>query len=454
MRHAESNLSRPGRCTVRGSRQRVQHRRCSHNDAPIIHEFLCYNNRVNLGTLLEKSLDSTHVDLIRRIANDASEFGFPVYLVGGSVRDLLLSRPITDIDLTFEGNAISLTKSLAQKYSGKLTIHRKFQTVMWELPGSKEYIDLVSARKETYAHPGALPTVTRSTIDDDLRRRDFTINAMAIRLDGSYFGELYDPLNGQQDLKQNIIRALHPRSFLDDPTRIFRAARSEGRNGFRMEPDTLKQVNVESLAVLKKLSGRRILRELDLNFDEPKFHVVIERLKDLTVLDALKLPPFNNSYKDLLDEIPKTELGAPCDRVTLGWILWLVDSDPAKISTLAARLRFNSRLTKAIIAASMLKNQLPGTQWTKPSEWTFALEEYPVVSIYAVHLITRQAELLEFILNWRHVKPVITGDDLKKRGLESGPRYSEILSLLRAAWLDGIVNKDDEEKRLVDELFK
>lgn len=423
----------------------------------IIPDFLCYNNHVNIADLLKKSLGPAQLDLIDQVADEASSLRLPLYLVGGSVRDLLLGRQIKDLDLTLEGDAIELGRALVKKHGGKLTAHRTFDTATWtfKAPVSGiDFLDLISARKETYAHPGALPTVEMSTIDDDLRRRDFTINAMALRLDGDHYGELYDPLNGRQDLQDNIIRVLHDKSFLDDPTRIFRAARSEGRNGFRMDPDTLKLVNVESLAILQNLSGRRILRELDLNFGELNYHVVIERLRELRVLGTLKLPPFNNSYTELMNETPGSELGVPHDRVTLGWILWLVDSDPSVISTLATRLRFTAGLTKTLISASMLKHQLPGMQFSRPSQWAFSLEEYPLISIYGVYLIFRQQELMDFIAKWRHVKPVTTGDELKARGLEPGPRFGEILRRLRAAWLDGEVKTEKQEQTLLDKLVK
>jgi tRNA nucleotidyltransferase (CCA-adding enzyme) len=427
------------------------------DDAPIIHDFLCYNNRVNLADLLKKSLDPAQLDLIGQVADEASAWGSPLHLVGGSVRDLLLGRPINDLDLTVEGNAIALGRALVKKRGGRLKAFYKFGTASWIFPSSVSnigFLDLISARKESYDRPGALPTVEMSSLDDDLRRRDFTINAMAIRLDGGHFGRLYDPLHGREDLENHVIRVLHPDSFLDDPTRIFRAARGEGRNGFKMDPDTLRLVNPESLSVLQKVSGRRILRELDLNFEEEKYDVVIGRLGALKVLDALKLPPFNNTYKDLIDELPDPGWGMPYDRATLGWILWLSDTDPSVISPLATRLRFTAGLTNILISASMLKHQLPGMQMSKPSGWTFALEEDPLLSVYGVYLMTRQKELMDYLNTWRHIKPVTTGDDLKKRGLEPGPRYSEILRRLRLAWLDGEVKTAEGEIDLLVALLK
>ncbi len=155
--------------------------------------------------------------LLSNIADQAASLGMPCYVVGGFVRDLLLGKPVNDLDIIVEGDAIELGTALVKKHGGKLTPHTKFRTAIWRLPSSfiiyPSSLDLITARKETYKTAGALPTIKPSTIDDDLRRRDFTINAIAIRLDGDYFGELLDPLNGQDDLEKGIIRVLHPRSF-------------------------------------------------------------------------------------------------------------------------------------------------------------------------------------------------------------------------------------------------
>jgi len=174
-------------------------------------------------------LPSEKQTLLSDIAAQAAAMDMPCYVVGGFVRDLLLSKPINDLDVIVEGDAIKFGKSLVKTFGGKLTFHDKFHTAIWHLPSTFNLqpptLDLITARKETYLMPGALPTVAPATIEDDLRRRDFTINSMAIRIDGDHFGELLDPLNGQADLEEGLIRVLHPHSFIDDPTRIFRAIR-------------------------------------------------------------------------------------------------------------------------------------------------------------------------------------------------------------------------------------
>jgi len=445
-----------------GSRQRVQHERSNPvDDAPIILEFLCYNKRVNLADLLKKSLDSALLELIRRIADESSALGFPIYLVGGSVRDLLLARPITDVDLTVEGDAIALGRALVKKYGGKITVHDKFHTATFYIQESKleyripiiEYLDLISSRRETYPRPGALPNVTKSAIDDDLRRRDFTVNAMAIRVDGDGFGELLDPLHGQTDLEKKTIRVLHPNSFLDDPTRIIRAVRYAARYGFDIEPETLKLINGESRKILSGLSGERLRHEFDLIFEEKEFSTMFSRLAEMKILSAIEAPTFSASYASLNDKLPEESLSIKIDRVTLGYLLWLTDSTPNTIQNLSRKLAFTAELTEVLVSASALKQMLPDLQNAKPSAWTFAIEKMPLASIYGVYLMTNEKPLMDFLATWRHVKPITTGDDLKARGLEPGPKFKEILTRLRAAWLDGEVKTAEEEVKLLKELL-
>lgn len=432
----------------------------------IIHDFLCYNTHVNLADLLTKSLDAALLDLIRRIADESTALGFPIYLVGGSVRDLMLARPIVDLDLTVEGDAIKLGRALVKKYGGELTAHEKFYTATLDIRESKldhripniEYLDLISARKETYSAPGALPTVTKSTIDDDLRRRDFTINAMAIRVDGGRFGELYDPLHGQADLEKKLIRVLHPKSFLDDPTRIFRAVRYAVRYDFTIESETLRLLNDESRKILSELSGERLRHEFDLIFEEPNPSAMLKQLADLDALKPIHSQLANANHQLPTIEDPSPEFGefAIPDMLsfkqTLCWVLWLMNSPVSDIVGIAERLAFPVLLTKVIASTSVLKKDLPAFKDWKPSQWTFHLDDLPSLSVYAAYLVSRENSLSEYLSKWQHVKPVTTGDALKARGLEPGPRFGEILHRLRAARLDGEVKTEEEERRLLASL--
>ena len=195
------------------------------------------------GSDLERKLSPQQFTLLKEVAGVAATRHLPLYLVGGFVRDLLLGMPATDFDLVVEGDAIPLARALAVKYGGRVTAHVRFGTAQWFRPGSGHHaLDFISTRSEIYKHPAALPTVSPGVLIDDLRRRDFTINTLALRLDGKHWGELCDELRGLDDLNLGLVRVLHPGSFMDDPTRIFRAVRYEQRYGFQIVPETLSLI--------------------------------------------------------------------------------------------------------------------------------------------------------------------------------------------------------------------
>jgi tRNA nucleotidyltransferase (CCA-adding enzyme) len=321
------------------------------------------------------------------------------------------------------------------------------------------FLDFISARSETYSEPGALPTIKRSGIEDDLRRRDFTINAMAVRLDGKYWGQLYDPLGGQLDLEDKLIRVLHPRSFIDDPTRMLRAVRYAGRYGFDIESQTLSYINDKARDVLSRLSGERLRHEIDLIFEEQNPSGMLHRLAELNLLRPIyaSLPRANFQLPFL--EILSAEFGEftipdiLTFKRTLGWILWLMPLPEFDLDMISQRLDFPALLTKSVRAASVLLAELPSRISWKPSQWTFALEEMPSMAVYAVYLMRKETALYDYLVHWRHIKPTITGNDLKERGLEPGPRFAEILRRLRAAWLDGDVKTTVEEQALLNTLI-
>jgi len=403
-------------------------------------------------------LPSEKQTLISRIAGQAASMNMPCYLVGGFVRDLLLGSPVNDLDVIVEGDAIQLGYALVKKYGGKLTPHHKFNTAIWHVTpdtSTLDTIDLITARTETYARPGALPTVKPSTIEDDLRRRDFTINAMAVRMDGDHFGELLDPLNGQADLENKLIRVLHPRSFMDDPTRIFRSVRYEARYFFTLHPSSFILINPESLAVLNSLSGERIRHEFDLIFAEERSFAMLSRLGELGVFNSFDpvRPKFDQKHSELFDSNTPAEFGISIDRVMLGYLLWFMDSPAHVIESLSSRLDFTSELAKALLAGALLKSELNSLKDSSPSTWTFHLEQVPLSTVYVLWLLTDEPALKEFLTKWRHVKTHTTGDTLKSRGLLPGPRYKEILNQLRAAWLDGDVDSLEDEMQLLETLI-
>jgi tRNA nucleotidyltransferase (CCA-adding enzyme) len=398
-------------------------------------------------------IPSEKQDLLTSIASQAAAMNMACYLVGGPVRDLLLEKPVNDLDIVVEGDAIKLGNALLKKQGGKLATHQKFGTAIW-FYNKTDALDLITARSETYDAPGTLPRVKHSGIEQDLRRRDFSINAMAVRLDGDHFGQLLDPLGGQLDLQKGMIRVLHARSFLDDPTRIFRAIRYEQRYEFKMEPETLKLITPQSLDVLSKLSGERVRHELDLILEEENPAAMLSRAADLGLFNAFKpeLPSLNARYASLFDSAPPDEFDLSYNRVLQGYLLWLMDCTVEQLHPLAKRLDFTAELRGVVMAAVRLKNEIPGLVNSKPSAWTARLDKTPLLAIHAVGLVTNEPALKEFIIKWRHVKSLTTGDDLKALGIPPGPRYGEILSRLRAAWLDGEV-KDAKEEGILLKTF-
>ncbi len=428
----------------------------------------------NLTDLIQRSLLSDRLELLHLVAYQANAIQMPLYLVGGVVRDILLGRAVSDFDLVVEGNVAVLAEYVLKKHGGRIVTHARFGTATWTLnadtfqrlnvpvllsPDTPISFDLISARSETYSQPGALPKVTFSTIDDDLRRRDFTINAIAIRLDGYHFGELYDPLDGETDLGRGMIRVLHPNSFVDDPTRLFRALRYESRYGFHIAPETLALMNDEARAVLATLSGERLRHEFDLIFEEANPSVILERLAELDLLAPIHPAlTFTNPRLPFL-ESPRPEFGefAVPDilsfRQALGWTLWLMPVLAYEIDLIAERLAFPALLTKSARAASALNQELSTYRRWKPSQWTFYLDELPSLAVYAVYLVKSEQVLHDYLAKWQYVKPKTTGDDLKAHGLEPGPKYAEILRRLRAARLDGEVRTDEEELALLKKNF-
>jgi tRNA nucleotidyltransferase (CCA-adding enzyme) len=432
--------------------------------------------KYNFAELLKRSLVKDRFKFLHLIADEATQRGLPLYIIGGSVRDLLLGSVINDFDLTVEGDAIALARALAKRHGGKVTAHSKFGTAKWFLPvhlltqeASSDALDLVSARSETYEYPAALPTVKLGSLDDDIRRRDFTINALALRLDGDHFGELVDVLNGQTDLERGTIRVLHPKSFIDDPTRMYRAVRYEQRYGFEIAPDTLALIP-EARSLVEKLSAQRIRHELDLILEDAGTASMLKRLNELGLLEPIHPAlAFDESAYVRLSGLPafreiqslspwNADSMSRVNKPDLGWLLWLMPLSRAEIESLNIRLNFTADLQDSLLAVSALyaeRNSLLGLQ---PSQYVERLESIPEDAIEALYFVSpdeiSKDVFFKYLTEWRHVKVRINGDDLKKLGLEPGPKYALILRQLRNAWLDGKVKTEEEEKQLLDIFLK
>ena len=437
--------------------------------------------RRNLASRLESTLPESRLALLKRIADLAVEEKSALYIVGGFVRDLMLGHPSLDFDLVVEGDGISLAETVQTNLGGRVTSHSRFGTAKWFLDVEElselgdpeklreslpDSLDFITARTEFYTHPTALPTVEQSSIKLDLHRRDFTINTLALRLDGRHYGELYDYWGGLDDLKQKTLKVLHSLSFVDDPTRILRAVRYEQRYDFRIDARA-RQLLLEAKEMIKRVSGDRIRHELDRIFDEEKSPRMMERLDELTILEAIHKNLFwDERLSDLLRSLPDKSPPAeweinlegrdlPLDRL-LAYLLWLMNVPDR--DQVIKRLKLPGSVSGLIVKAAQLNDQLEEFHQLSPSEAVSRLELIPNLAIYAVYLQTEESRfrgvLSRYLSSWQYVETTISGHDLQEMGLPPGPRYAEILSALRNAWLDGEVNSPEQEQELLEKLLE
>jgi tRNA nucleotidyltransferase (CCA-adding enzyme) len=431
---------------------------------------LIKKDRENLEDQLKKALSPAHLSIIRSIAASADEQKLPIYVVGGFVRDLLLSRPSIDFDIVVEGDAIIMAKLVAEKYGGRVVVHTRFGTAKWFLEKSifqgediPEFLDFITARMEFYTHPTALPTVERSSIKLDLHRRDFTINTLSLRLDGIYFGDLYDYWGGLSDLKNCLIRVLHSLSFVDDPTRMLRAVRFEQRFGFQIEDRTL-HLMLDAKNLINSLSGDRVRHELNLILDEDDSVQMLSRLSELGLLAAIHpYLPWDPAIclemqENMMQEPPKSWGIAQnfIERRAMGYHLWLSHIPEVELDSVCKRLRLPDLFKRNIKAIQIVITQLPRLRYDLPSKIFQTLDEIPMLAIFVAYLKIDQDSKLsldKYVTSWRGFKTNFTGDDLIKRGLPPGPVYQNILQKLRSAWLDGEIKSRAEEEALLDGLI-
>lgn len=434
----------------------------------------------NLSRALRTRLPAATVALLDAIVKQTEQQGAPIYLVGGFVRDLLLGRPNLDLDLVLEGEAIQLGRALARRFGGRLVAHKAFGTAVWWLPENQsrllrdlrvpkgknarlpEFFDLITARRETYRYPAALPSVQFAGIRADQYRRDFTINTLALRLDGADAGRLLDAWGGLQDLHAGLLRTLHPESFSDDPTRILRVLRLAGRLKFRIEKETRAQL-IKYLPVLKQVSGERIRAELELALLEKERVSILRSMHKLSVLRAIHSElRFSTGSAGVLSakrgkSIPSYWKLGKVSESDLGFVLWLMNSSPADIVDIADRLSFRADLRAAVLGAAKLRQAKAKLRAMPVSKIVELLEGMPDLAVYALYIAERNSaigrRLKQYASKWRNIHPRTDGNELRKLGLKPGPSYRLILGKLRAAWLDGEVRTPKQEQGLLENLL-
>ena len=424
--------------------------------------------RREVGGLLHERLPREVLDVLRTAGALAERLGYSAYVVGGFVRDLLLGIDNLDIDLVIEGDGIKFARAFAKDRDAFVTVHDRFGTaVMRFADGFK--LDVATARTEYYEYPTALPTVEQSSIKKDLYRRDFSINTLAVKLDPDAFGQLIDFYGGQRDLKEQLIRVLHSLSFVEDPTRVFRAIRFELRFGFHLSKETLGLIKgAVKMELFHRLSGQRLLDELRLLFSERTPRQAVRRLADLDLLRFIHSKLVWSSRLDRrLIEVQEGlgwyRLSFP-DRTIGPWLVYvmaLMEGLPERsVQDLFERFPFTEAERSAITAARFttqdICRKLSRRPPLRPSETVRLLtglaDEVLVFLLAKNKSESATRQIAAYLTTYRAVKPALTGKALKACGLTPGPVYSTILARLTEARLDGEVTSEAEERALVKRL--
>jgi tRNA nucleotidyltransferase (CCA-adding enzyme) len=372
----------------------------------------------------------------------------PAFLVGGGVRDLLLGRPgSVDLDVAIEGDARAAARALADRLNGEATEHERFGTAT--VRAGELTVDLATTRRETYAEPGALPDVEPAGLAEDLGRRDFTINAMAIDLNGEEVGRLEDPRGGRDDLDAGVIRVLHGKSFIDDPTRLLRALRYEARFGFRMDEETEHLAREAAAgAGFSTVSGARVRDELLDLLREPEAPSAVERMHELGLDRALD--PSLEADPDLLASTLLACADTGADRALAG-LAALVSSAPDDLRDWVESLHLLRQESDAVIRAAQKGPQLASTLENElaPSAVHAVLScEPPEALAMALARGAPGDPVLRYIADLRGVRLEITGHDLVDAGIPESPELGRALEETLRRKLDGKVSGREEELEL------
>lgn len=385
------------------------------------------------------------------------QLGYSVFVVGGFVRDLLLKVPTQDLDFVIEGDGHAFAEAFAkQLQEGQVVFHDQFGTARLEFPDGS-HLDVARSRREDYASPGALPQVEQSRLRDDMFRRDFSVNAMAIAINSARYGELVDYYGGLRDLKQGEIRFLHNLSFIEDPTRILRALRFAGRYGFRLAKETREGLYTAlEMGVLQKLSSERFTEEFLHMFKESKFGVMGESLLQIGVLQEW----FESELPwDFTHPLLNTDVS-----LEKKWLISLHKMDKSEFERVQQRLRLPKDLKGLAnkffeVMRSLSSFVIPDDSFTfstysndegSLSRLDHYLEGLPTVIIDVLMLNERfQYPLKKYLEAVKGIKQTIDGMALLRLGVKEGPGIGRILKAVRLAWLEGKVHSEEEEKELV-----
>ncbi len=396
---------------------------------------------------LDFHFDPAHLRLLRRTSQSAAELGFDLYLVGGTIRDVLIDRTPADLDVAIAGGDERSPSALAGRLEAEVLSDSQFGTARLRVDDVE--FDVAMSRTEVYEHPGALPKVSPAPIEADLARRDFTINAVAVSLAEPNWGHVLDPHGGRLDVDRKLIRVLHNDSFVDDATRILRSVRYAGRLDFELESGTRKLVD-RDLRRLDTISGDRIRHELERIFTEPRAVEILRLADELGVLAAIH-PAL--TFDSALAEKARAASGSPPTRLRL--LALAVFGARDDYDELVSRLNMNTTWTRVVRDVGAVKSAIPrlGEPSVRRAEVWDLLRELAVESIEACATATddlnarRNLEL--YVTELRYVRPTLNGDDMMALGVPEGPQVGELLDALLKARLEGLLATREDEETMV-----
>ncbi|MBA4349293.1 MAG: polya polymerase [Thermodesulfovibrio sp.] len=415
----------------------------------------------SISGILRETLPSDLYEFLIMAGEVADELRFGAYLVGGCVRDILRRQENLDIDIVVEGDGIAFAKRLGEKIGAKVTVHQRFGTAIVKKDAFK--LDVATARTEFYESPAALPKVETSSIKKDLYRRDFTINTLAVKLNKRDFGLLIDFFGGQRDLKEKAIRVLHNLSFVEDPTRAFRAIRFSERFGFKLTKHTENLIKLAiRMNIFDKLSGTRLYDDMELIFRETNPVRTLKRLGDYSLLKVIHPRlAFSTELESLLQSVHDTIswfellfLNEEYDKGMLYIMTLLYQLNKPERETALSRLSVPFQLRDKILNGlyktdEILKQLKPES----PVEIYHLLTGRDIEAVLFSMALTQENEkkkaISNFLLELRNTKPVIKGEDLKNLGISPGPLYSRIFREVLNEKLMKRLNKKEEEIEFV-----
>jgi len=388
------------------------------------------------------SLPPPTVALLRQAGRIARGIGARAFLAGGPVRDLLLGRPVLDLDLAVDGDTRRFGNELARTLDGRVVYHARFLTGTVHRPDGGR-VDFARTRTETYPKPAALPTVRPATVEADLVRRDFTINAMALEITPGRFGRLIDPHSGRADLDARLVRILQPASFRDDPTRVFRAIRFAVRLEFEIEPETLARMRDAVAARLPGLlTPERALHELQCFCAEEH----APRMFEAALREGLFPACFEHRPSpDFLGRFQRLNR-RKCDPALLFiFVLAELPDNPRFPVTTEQRDAARAVRERRTLVAGLARARRPSTVCRR-------LRPVPEPALRIIAALASppvHAGIRCYLDELAAVEPLLRGHDLAALGLRPGPAYRQILEALRDARLDGRVRTRADELSLV-----